>query len=100
MAPLVLLAALTSGVLAGEQLGAGPGRLLLGSAVVGFALAFLGRGTRTAVCAAVLACALLGVAVEQRALHGLERSPLTAAVAGDARGEAILTLAEDPDGPT
>ncbi|MEP6626035.1 MAG: ComEC/Rec2 family competence protein, partial [Acidimicrobiia bacterium] len=97
--PLLMLVALAAGVLAGERLGGGPARLLLGFALVGFAAAFTWRASRVGAVTAIVACALLGVAVEQRALHGLEASPLTAAVAREASGEAVLTLTEDPDGP-
>ncbi len=98
--PLTMLGALVAGILAGEQLGGGPARILLGTALCGFGIAFGYRHTRPAVVFVVAACVLLGSAVEQRALHGLERSPLTVPVASDAEGEAVLTLAEDPDGPT
>ena len=97
--PLGILAALVGGVLVGEQVGGGPARALLVVSILGGAVAFWKRGTRLAVVTVVVSAGLLGVAVEQRALHGLDVSPLTRAVNDRTSGEAILTLAEDPDGP-
>ncbi len=95
-----MLGALVTGVLAGEQLGGGSARPVLVMAMIGFGVAFTRRGTRVAVVTAIATCVLLGIAVEQRALHGLDQSPLTTAVARGSTGEAVLTLAEDPDGPS
>ena len=97
--PLALLAALIVGVLGGEWLGPGSSRIVFVIATIGILGAFVRRGTRAAVALAIAASVLLGVAVEQRALHGLVVSPLRVAVDRRFSGEAVLTLAEDPDGP-
>lgn len=97
--PLALLGALVAGILGGEQLGPGSARVLLAAAAIAVVGAWCTRGSRAAVALALAAGALLGVAVEQRALHGLVASPLEVAIDRRFTGEAVLTLAEDPDGP-
>ena len=97
--PLALLGALVMGIVVGEQIGPGSARPLLVFVTIGVVGAFMRRGTRAAVALAIAASVLLGVAVEQRALHGLVASPLTLVVERRLSGEAVLTLAEDPDGP-
>ena len=94
-----MLGALVAGILAGDQLGAGPSQTLLVAALVVLAAAFVRRGTRAGIACAVVATALLGVAVEQRALHGLAVSPLRTIADRHTSGEVVMTLAEDPDGP-
>jgi ComEC/Rec2-related protein len=94
-----MLGALVTGILAGDHLGAGPGRIVLVTALVALAAAFVRRGSRVGIACAVVAAALLGVAVEQRALHGLAVSPLRTAADRHTSGEMVMTLAEDPDGP-
>jgi competence protein ComEC len=71
--------------------------VLLG-AVLALGAAFRLRGARGLVLA-VVGCLLLGSAVVQRALHGLESSPLAAAVATGAYVDAEVTLVDDPSGP-
>ena len=100
--PLALLTALVVGVLGGDVLGPGPARLLLGAAIV--ALVFAGERARrelrrAALVGAVIGVALLGASVEQRALNGLVRSPLTRAVARGDSAELVVTLTDDPAGP-
>ncbi len=46
---------------------------------------------------AIIAFALLGTAVMQRALHGLAVSPLTAAVERHVDARVVATLVDDPD---
>lgn len=94
-----MLGALVAGILGGDHLGAGPGRLVLLAALTALGTAFLRRGTRVGIACAVVATALLGVAVEQRALHGLAVSPLRPIAERHTSGEVVMTLAEDPDGP-
>lgn len=94
-----MLGALVAGILGGDHLGAGPGRLVLLAALTALGAAFVRRGTRVGIACAVVATALLGGAVEQRALHGLAVSPLRAIADRHTSGEAVMTLAEDPDGP-
>ncbi|MEO6467870.1 MAG: ComEC/Rec2 family competence protein, partial [Acidimicrobiia bacterium] len=86
-------------IMLGDARGAGSASLLLAGALVGLGAAFVGRNRRGAVVCAVVAMVALGAALEQRALHGLARSPLTADVDRHASGEATFTLTEDPDGP-
>lgn len=97
-APALALAALVAGILAGEHAGAGEARAALFLAALLLVLAFVVRGPRAAAIA-IVACGLLGAAVTQRALRGLEVSPLAGPVAARARVVANVTLADDPSGP-
>ncbi len=97
--PLGLLVALVAGIMLGDARGGGSASVVLAGALIGLGVAFVGRGRRGAVACAVVAMVALGAALEQRALHGLASSPLTAAVDRHASGEAVVTLTEDPDGP-
>lgn len=97
--PVALLAALVGGIAIGGALGPGSAGPLLVGAGIGFGGAFLARRTRAGLVGAVVAMTMLGVAVEQRAEHGLVVSPLRRAVEHHATGEVVMTLAEDPDGP-
>ena len=96
--PAGALAALVAGILVGEARGPGSatGALLVAVALLIAALRW--RGRRGFVIA-VVACALLGGAVMQRALHGLQISPLRAAVELRTRVEVEGTLVDDPSGP-
>jgi len=100
IAPVALLVGLVGGILAGDALGPGPARLLL-VAACGTLAAAAGarRAPRVAIVVAVLGCALLGAALEQRALHGLAVSPLGAPARGDATVDLGARLTDDPDGP-
>jgi competence protein ComEC len=91
-APLVALAALVAGIVAGERAGADPAGLLLLGGAVALALAWTVAG-RARLAVACCALALLGCAVMQRALDGL-------AGAGPLDGREVVlagTLAADPD---
>lgn len=96
--PLLALAALVVGIFVGQTLGGGPATaaLLISLALLGLAL--LTRGRR-GLALALVGCAVLGGAVTQRALHGLDDSPLQAAVERRASVEVQGTLVEDPSGP-
>lgn len=96
--PAVALAALVAGILVGEARGPGSATGPLVVAVALLIAALRWRGRRGFVIA-VVACALLGGAVMQRALHGLEVSPLAAAVELRTRVEVEGTLVDDPSGP-
>lgn len=98
LAPLGALAAFVAGVLAGQALGPGSATVALVTAMVLLVGALLTRG-RLGVALAMCGCLLLGGAVTQRALHGLESSPLTGAVARRADVRAEGTLVDDPAGP-
>ncbi len=96
--PLLVLAGLVAGIAAGEGAGPGTARVALVSGVVGVMIAaFITKATARVVIA-VLAFALLGTAVMQRALHGLVVTPLSAPIL--ARDEVMVrgTLVDDPDG--
>lgn len=97
LGPMAALAGLVGGVLAGERAGAAPatGALVAGGA--GLAAAWFVTG-RARFAVATLALALLGAATMQRALEGLERSPV-AAVAEGTEVEVRGTLVTDPAGP-
>ena len=97
--PLTLLVALVVGILLGDARGGASASILLAGALLGLILAFVGRGRRRAVVCAVISMLALGAALEQRAVHGLDNSPLTGWVDRHASGAAEFTLAEDPDGP-
>ena len=98
--PLVLLGALVVGILLGDARGPDPAGwvLALSTAGVGGAWALRTR-PRAALAVAVVAVVLLGVAVEQRARHGLTVSPLTAPMRRGATVTCSVTLTEDPSGP-
>src|SRR5262249_26088551 len=95
--PLVALAALVVGILAGERAGPSPAAAAL--AVGGLALAgarvVAGRAGRAT---AGIALALLGCAVTQRALDGLSQPQIEHAVALGDIARVRGTLAADPDG--
>jgi competence protein ComEC len=99
-APLVVLVALVGGIIGGEAAGPAPATGVLTVGVLGVVLAVLVRvpalpalGTALA----VLAFALVGAAVMQRALHGLAVSPLRGAIARHADARLTTTLVDDPD---
>ncbi|MGZ4676698.1 MAG: ComEC/Rec2 family competence protein [Acidimicrobiia bacterium] len=100
MKPLVaVLAALALGILAGDRLGADPAGLWLAGAVGFGGTAWLLRSrARFAVVGLVCTAVLTGVTVERRALDGLARSPLTAAIDGRADADLVVTLTDDPSG--
>jgi competence protein ComEC len=96
--PWCALAALVAGILGGQALGPGSASVTLGTAVASLAAALLVRG-RVGFVLLLVGAALLGSAVTQRALHGLEVSPLSGPVARrqDVRVEG--SLVDDPSGP-
>jgi competence protein ComEC len=96
--PIIAVVALVGGILAGEATGPGAAAtplLLVG--IAGMALSLCARGpvVRTALVASALAAT--GAALMQRALHGLEVSPLTRVVAAHADVRVVATLVDDPD---
>src|ERR1700730_3250156 len=95
--PLVALATLVPGLVAGEHLGAGaaPVALVVGAGALG-AASFLRDRARIAVAATALA--LLGAAVMARALDGQRNSPLAAAIATRDVTTLHGVLTSDPDG--
>lgn len=97
--PLGILAAVVTGILIGDALGPGSARWLAALGTGGIVAGFRFRDRRWGVALGCVAALGIGIAVEQRALHGLVVSPITAAVEQRAVGPAILTLTEDPDGP-
>lgn len=98
--PLAALAALGVGIAAGEALGAGPARVALLTAAALVLVALAVRRHRGASFAFLLVgCLLLGGAVMQRALHGLDASPLRDAVERRDVVDATASLVDDPSGP-
>ena len=97
VAPLLVLGGVVAGILAGEAAGPSDARLAFAVGVIGIGVAAITRSTARVV-VAVVAFALLGTVVMQRALHGLVDSPVAALVA--ARADAVVrgTLVDDPDG--
>jgi competence protein ComEC len=96
--PLCALAAIVAGIFMGEALGPGPATVALLTALGLLVVALLTRGRR-GFAIALVGCVLLGGAVTQRALHGLEDSPLHAAIEQRASVEVQGTLVDDPSGP-
>jgi competence protein ComEC len=98
--PLAALVALVAGILAGEAAGAAPAAHALATGAALLTLAFATRRRPGLAVALMLAGALLlGSALMQRALHGLEASPLRRAVDARAFVDATATLVDDPAGP-
>jgi competence protein ComEC len=98
LGPVLLLVALVCGIALGEAAGPGDARVALSAGVLGAVAALVIRRPRTRLVVGLLACALLGTALMQRALHGLVVSPLAAPIEARADVTASLTLLDDPDG--
>jgi competence protein ComEC len=95
--PLVALAGLVAGILAGEARGpAASGVVLAGGAVVLVAAWFVEGRLRVVIVA--IALAALGCATTQRALDGQRHSPLRRAIATRTVVTADAVAIEDPDG--
>jgi competence protein ComEC len=101
--PLLLVAAVVAGIVAGERAGPGPAVTTLAVA----AAAMVGAGVawwagepsgRVALVLAVAATVPLGAAVMQRALDGLEHSPLSRPIAARADATVSGSLVDDPQG--
>ncbi len=95
--PLAILAGLIAGILVGTRAGPGPAGLVLVAAVLAVTAAVLLHAPMARILIAVLAFALLGTAVMQRALHGLEESPLRPMVEQRSNAGIRATLVDDPD---
>lgn len=95
--PLAVLVGLTAGIAAGEVAGPGSARGVLGLGIAGVAAAAFVRAPPVRLTVAVLAFALVGTAVMQRALHGLTESPLRDAIEQRADARLVGTLVDDPD---
>ena len=95
---LAILGAVIAGVLTGQVAGPGGAGLVLVVAVGGIAASLLVHHPALQLAIALLAFALLGTAVTQRALHGLTDSPFAAPV--EARSIVTLSaaLVDDPGG--
>ena len=81
----------------GEAAGPGTAVALLVAGSAGVLVAGLVPSPTLRVVLAVVAFALLGTAVMQRALDGLARSPLAVAIDERASGRIVATLVDDPD---
>jgi competence protein ComEC len=95
--PAGLLLALVAGILVGEWRGGAAASTVLLAAVLEAGCALVLRRPGVRVVLAVLAIGMLGCAVMQRGLHGLEVSPLQRAVAQGSTAEVNVTLVDDPD---
>jgi diacylglycerol kinase family enzyme len=73
---LAVLGALVVGIVIGERAGPGSARWLLLAAGCGLLVTVAARMPRWRMMAGIVAFLMLGAAVMQRALHGLEVSPL------------------------
>jgi competence protein ComEC len=111
--PGVLLVGVVVGVVVGERAGPDPAwSSMVGGLVVGACVLVdvASRGTsadhvtrprrRARLAVGLVAMFLLGSASMQRALHGLEESPLAARVASYRSDVVAVTLSEDPGGPS
>ena len=106
--PGAALAALVMGVAIGDRLRAGPGTsaLLVAGILAVLAVGLVAiparvAGSRRAHFAAAMALVAvvgLGCALEQRARHGLVRSPLAGPARARADATVDVTLVDDPDG--
>ena len=97
--PACALVALIVGIVVGERRGAGSAGAVFAAGIAAGAIALLAARapTRVRFVAVVLACGLLGVSCMQRALHGLERAPMTDAVVARADVAVVATLVDDPE---
>lgn len=96
--PLAILLGVLGGLMIGERFGPSEAVLpmLTGIALVLLAYIFRSRG---GVIIAVVAVALLATACMQRALDGIESSPLRSQAMQYRSGHLVGTLVEDPSGP-
>jgi competence protein ComEC len=95
--PLAVLVALIAGIVAGEAAGPGSAVAVLGLGIAGVGAAAMLHSSPARLAVAVLAFALVGTAVMQRALHGMAVSPLQAAIEQSADARLVGTLVDDPD---
>lgn len=95
--PAAALVALVAGILVGgARGGAHAGPVLVGGALAAI-VALAARRGPARLFASMMACALLGTACMQRAVHGLERSPFTTAITERRDVVVRATLVDDPD---
>jgi hypothetical protein len=95
--PLAVLVGLLVGIATGEAAGPGSARAVLGLGIAGVVAAAFLRARPVRLAVAVLAFALVGTAVMQRALHGITASPLRAAIEQRADARLVGTLVDDPE---
>ncbi len=96
--PLLALAALVAGILAGERAGPAPSAPLLAVGVLGLGSALLASG-RIRVAITIVAFVGIGIAVTARALDGISRSPFTTRVAHHDAATVDAVVLDDPSGP-
>jgi competence protein ComEC len=97
-APVVAVVALVAGIFAGEHLGPSPAAVPLVVVAAAACVALTTTRSRRRRIAAVVAVGFLGMALMQRATHGLVDSPLAPLVRGRADVAVRGTLVDDPDG--
>ena len=95
--PAAALVVLVAGILAGEARGGGAAMGVLAVAAVTATAAWVVRSRTVRAVLLLAAVGLVGAALMQRALHGLERSPLAAAVIREQSATVKVTLLDDPD---
>lgn len=95
--PIAAVVALVAGIFAGEARGANAavGVLLVAAVLLSGAVVVRVRVARLVLL--LIAVGLVGSALMQRALHGLERSPLTVAIEREHDATVTVTLLDDPD---
>lgn len=97
-APYWALGALIAGIATGERIEPSDAVPFLAVAIVLAVVASVGARGRMRVALMLIAVALLGSALTQRALHGLVQWPLAAAVTRRADATLSGSLVDDPDG--
>src|SRR4051812_4621897 len=93
---LLAFGGLTLGIVAGQHAGPSPATGALAIGAIALVAAWFVSG-RARLAVAVLALALIGSAQTQRALDGLVRSSLTAAIAREEPVTVAGVLADDPE---
>jgi len=91
------LAALVAGIFVGESRGGDAAVGALALAAVAAVGAIVMRSRPVRIVLLLVAVGLVGAALMQRALHGIEVSPLTAAVGHEDDATVVVTLLDDPD---
>jgi competence protein ComEC len=95
--PAAAVVALVAGIFAGEARGGSAAVPVLLVAGVAATVALVARNRAVRVMLLLVVVGLVGAAVMQRGLHGVDRSPLTAAVEGEQDATVTVTLVDDPD---
>ncbi|MDQ1429683.1 MAG: competence protein ComEC, partial [Actinomycetota bacterium] len=95
--PLSVLVGLIAGMAAGEAAGPGSASAVLVLGIGGVVAAAFLRASPLRLAVAIVAFALVGTAVMQRALHGLAASPLRDHIEQRTDARLVATLVDDPE---